>query len=197
MLVFRVEKNKVGPYVGDYISSKGNGRKSLDFHSHKNNRPGLSDIKFEDTDDISSFIFGFKSFEQYRRWFHRRFTVLHANGFKLFVYDVHEYDVRFGKHQIVFRALSSLHRKLIGVYNVVGPLPKEVKDLISRKQSCENAENVEKVLLETKTRYAKLVESLSKKLIRSVVKDVKSSPNDCKRHNTPKASQEHIIRSYR
>lgn len=178
MLVYRIEKNGAGPYASYFADTPF--KRALSIHNKCNRHPGIRDIRLRDGEDISNFVFAFKSFEQHRRWFHRRFTALHSEGFKLFVYDIHEEDIRYGDYQIVFKTESELPRRLIGVYNVVGPLPNEVKDLINGKVSCKNVENVEKVLRETTVRYAKTVESLSRKLTSSAMKDVKSSPNDCK-----------------
>ncbi len=192
MLVFRVEKNGEGPYQGDY---KGNGRNALNSHDGCKRHPGMSDIKFVDGDCHRDFIYAFKSYKQYRHWFHRKFTVLHANGFKLCIYNVHEDDVRYGEYQIVFKSKSELPREFIGAYSVVGPLPEEVKQLIVLGKSCESVEIVEKSCLEKIKRFANSVDR-TKSLLKRFAKMLgKINPNVFKLCSM-KTSQNNVSSSY-
>ncbi len=180
MLVFRIERDGNGPYTTLPFFGSSPLKSALKTHQRSESHPGTRDIKLRDGEDISDFIFAFKSFEQYRRWFHRRFTVLHANGFKLFIYNVHDEDVRYGDYQIVFKSETKLPRKLIGVYSVVGPLPSEVKRLIKRDVSCENVGNVVKTLNAQMIRSARVVERTKNLLTKFVKMAEKINPEDFK-----------------
>lgn len=68
------------------------------------------------------FVCGFKSLNQYRRWFHRRERRrLLKKGFHLVVYEVPFKQVRRGRKQVMFDELAAVRRHVArGNENVIG-----------------------------------------------------------------------------
>jgi hypothetical protein len=101
MLVYRVEKNGVGPYWSDEVSEDLYER--ISSHNGCANRP----VPRRDGIDIpqhmaKEYYFGFQDIESLKKWFRGVRNKLRKNGFKMSVYDVDENLVYIGKKQLAF-----------------------------------------------------------------------------------------------
>ena len=100
MLVYRVEKNGIGPYRHDEVDDKL--WHKIASHNSGNSRPGPR------SDGISiglykpDIYFGFKDIEQLKAWFKGARSALRKNGFNLVIYDVPKRWVYVGGKQVGF-----------------------------------------------------------------------------------------------
>lgn len=98
MLVYRVEKNGLGPYANHDVDEHLDYR--LRHYWDIDQRPGPL------RDGIGVYVktihFGFKDIESLKKWFHGARSALRKNGFVLAIYDVPESSVYIGNKQVGF-----------------------------------------------------------------------------------------------
>lgn len=112
MLVYRVEKNGIGPYRHDGVDEKLYCK--ISSHNSDNNRPGPNrdGISVRSSPDIH---FGFKDIEQLKTWFKGARSALRKNGFNLVIYDVPKRWVYVGGKQVGFNMSKAWPMKTLKI----------------------------------------------------------------------------------
>ena len=122
MIVYRVEKDNVGPYRSDSVNTE-RLRKKLRKHNTSNSRPGPFADKViskpvnayhehEASLNLGAYlrssehIFGFSTIKQLKRWFMGSRAELRRNGYTVGVYRVSYNETYCGEHQTIFPATS-------------------------------------------------------------------------------------------
>lgn len=115
MLVYRVEKDGLGPYRhyqrDDHLWRK--------IDSYSGDRPGPYE------DGVANYLpckvitpkvyFGFKDIESLKKWFRGARSILRKNGFMVSVYDVPDKYVYTGKRQVGFEMCKAWLVKTIKI----------------------------------------------------------------------------------
>lgn len=113
MLVYRVEKNGIGPYRHDEVDDKLYCK--ISSHNSCYNRPGPIRDGISIGPYNSDIHFGFKDIEQLKAWFKGARSALRKNGFNLVVYDVPKRWVYVGGKQVGFNMSKAWPMKTLKI----------------------------------------------------------------------------------
>jgi hypothetical protein len=122
MIVYRVEKDNVGPYRSGSVNTARLNKK-LGKHNNSNSRPGpyLDKViskpigayhKHERSLNLGAYlrasehIFGFSTIKQLKQWFTGSRAELRRNGYTVGVYRVSYNEIYCGEHQTIFPVTS-------------------------------------------------------------------------------------------
>lgn len=99
MLVYRVEKDGIGPYRHDNVDENLWSK----LYSHDDRRPGPYRDGIKNIEKVRYDIhFGFKDIESLKIWFKGARSALRKNGFNLVIYEVPNKWVCVGNTQVGF-----------------------------------------------------------------------------------------------